>query len=258
MKITFLGSGTSTGVPEIGCCCEVCCSTDMRDKRLRASALVETEGKHILIDCGPDFRMQCLKNCITRIDSVLITHEHYDHVGGLDDLRPVCRGKAIDVYAEEYVADAIETRIPYVFRKHKYPGVPELHLHRITEAPFCIERITIIPIRLMHACLPIFGYRIKDMAYLTDLKRLPEEEYGKLKDLEILVINALRKEEHLSHASLKEALDIIERIKPGKAYLTHMSHRMGLHEKIEKELPENVHFAYDRLVIQTNPPIYIR
>ena len=249
MKIRFLGTGTSTGNPEIGCRCEVCTSTDKRDIRFRASALIETEGKRILIDCGPDFRMQMLKTLetdyFTHLDGVLVTHEHYDHVGGLDDLRAFSHKEAITIYAEDFVAEAIHTRMPYVFQKHKYPGIPKLKLHVIENKPFSVSGIEIIPVRLMHAELPIFGFRIGKMAYLTDLKTIPEEEYEKLQNLDVLVINALRREEHISHQNLEQALEQIERIHPHRAYLIHVSHRFGLHAVMEKALPENVFIASD-------------
>jgi phosphoribosyl 1,2-cyclic phosphate phosphodiesterase len=253
LKIRFLGTGTSTGNPEIGCRCEVCTSTDPKDRRFRASALIETEGKHILIDCGPDFRMQMLETfetgAFSRLDGVLITHEHYDHVGGLDDLRTFCRAGAVDIYAEQNVTAAIRTRMPYVFRKHKYPGVPDLNLHVIENRVFSVSGIEIIPIRLMHGNLPIFGYRIGRIAYLTDLKTIPETEYAKLQDLDVLVINALRKNDHISHETIDDALKNIERIGPGKACLIHMSHSFGLQEVVQKTLPENVFIAYDGLEI---------
>lgn len=249
MRIIFLGTGTSTGIPEIGCQCEVCTSRDPRDRRLRASILVETEGKRILIDCGPDFRWQVITNKIYHLDAVLVTHEHYDHVGGLDDLRPFCREKGVDIYAEENVAEAIKTRIPYAFREHKYPGVPNLALHTIDTRPFTAAGVTVIPIRVVHAKLPILGFRIGKMAYLTDLKSLPYEEYAKLENLDVLIIDALRKGEHPSHASLDEALAVVREIRPRDAYLIHMSHRIGLHAVVEKELPSRVYYSYDGLSV---------
>ncbi len=249
MKITFLGTGTSTGNPEIGCSCEVCTSKDPHDWRLRASALVETNGKRLLIDCGPDFRMQMLTHSVTKLDAVLITHEHYDHVGGLDDLRPFCREKGVDIYAEDNVAYAIETRMPYAFSHFKYPGVPDLELHRITDQPFDAAGIHIIPIRIIHGKLPILGFRIGNFAYLTDLKYISDEEVLKLQGVDTLVIDALRKGNHPTHEGLEDALQNIERISPNVAYLIHMSHKIGLYEKIEKELPPKVHYAYDGLEI---------
>jgi phosphoribosyl 1,2-cyclic phosphate phosphodiesterase len=253
MKIRFLGTGTSTGNPEIGCRCAVCTSSDKRDWRFRASALLEVEDKRLLLDCGPDFRMQMLKTLeseyFTDLDGVLLTHEHYDHVGGLDDLRIFCRKGALPVYAEECVADAIRSRLSYVFEKHKYPGIPNLTLIPVENQPFYVSEIKIIPIRLMHGLLPILGYRVGNWAYLTDLKTIPEEEFDKLKDLDILIINALRIKEHIAHQSLPQALQNIKKINPQRAYLTHVSHHFGLHSVMERNLPENVFIAYDGLVI---------
>ena len=251
MKIIFLGTGTSTGVPEIGCQCKVCTSKDKRDWRLRTSAVIEIEGNRILIDCGPDFRWQVIKNKIYRLDGVLITHEHYDHVGGLDDLRPFCRYGEVNVYAEENVAYAIKTRIPYVFAANKYPGVPNINLHSITLEPFEVAGIRIVPIRLMHGKLPIVGYRIGELAYLTDLKTIPESEFSKLEGVKILVINALRQDsKHPTHAGLDEAIAYINRIQPQESYLIHESHKIGLYAEVEKILPPHVHLAYDNLVIE--------
>lgn len=253
MKITFLGTGTSTGIPEIGCTCEVCTSMDVRDKRLRASVLVETEGKRLLIDCGPDFRWQAIRSGFSELDGVLVTHEHYDHVGGLDDLRPFCHKKGVDIYAEANVADAIRTRIPYVFRENKYPGIPKLTLHLVNERDtFMVSGVPVIPIRVMHNKLPILGYRIGNFAYLTDMKYLPEAEFDKLKGVDILVIDALKKTEHLSHLAVNEALMNIRRIAPRSAYLIHMSHRVGLHAVVEKELPSHIHYSFDGLVVDTD------
>lgn len=248
MRVKFLGTGTSTGNPEIGCQCEVCKSTDPKDNRLRASVLITTKGKRILIDCGPDFRQQVMNEEFLKFDGILITHEHYDHIGGLDDLRPFCKLGDVELYAENNVLDALKTRMPYCFEEKRYPGVPVLNLNKIElDKPFNIEGIEIIPIRLMHYQLPIFGYRIANFAYLTDVKYIPDEEFSKLKDLDVLVIDALRIEEHISHENLEEALDSIKRIAPKKAYLTHMSHQIGLHEDVQKTLPHNVFLSYDGL-----------
>ena len=216
MKITILGSGTSTGVPEIGCKCLVCTSSDPRDNRLRCSGLIETEGLRILIDCGPDFREQMIRlNDFKPLDGVLITHEHYDHVGGLDDLRPFCRFRDVPVYAEQYTAERLRQRIP----------------------------------RVMHGKLPILGYRIGKMAWITDMLTMPGAEYDLLQGLDVLVMNALRPQPHNTHQNLKEALDNAQRIGAGETYFIHMSHHMGLHADAERLLPPHVHFAYDGMRI---------
>lgn len=250
MKIEFLGTGTSTGIPQIGCKCEVCTSIDNKDKRLRTSALISVNNKNILIDCGPDFRQQILRTGVTSLDAVLITHAHYDHTAGFDDLRPFCNNRPVPIYLETSVAQAIRTRMPYCFTEKKYPGVPNLQLKEISIAPFSINGIQIIPIRAMHYKLPILGYRIGDMAYITDMLTLPEEEYQKLSGLKILVVNALRITEHISHQSLSQALNVIERVSPQKAYLIHMSHQMGLHEHVAPQLPDNVYLSYDGLTVE--------
>ncbi|MFV0417350.1 MAG: MBL fold metallo-hydrolase [Dysgonomonas sp.] len=251
MKIKFLGTGTSTGVPEIGCQCEVCTSQDIKDRRLRASVLINIESTNILIDCGPDFRQQILSEPFRRIHGVLVTHEHYDHMSGLDDLRPFAKLGDLEIYSNEITLNALKKRMPYSFAEHRYPGVPALNLHEINaDEVFCIEEVEIQPVNIMHYRLPILGYRIGDFAYLTDVKVIPEEEFEKLKGLDTLVINALRTGEHIAHLSLSEALKLIERIAPQKAYLTHMSHQIGLHEEVQKTLPDNVFLAYDGLELE--------
>lgn len=256
MKIRFLGTGTSTGNPEVGCKCIVCLSADKKDKRFRSSVLVEINSKYILIDCGPDFHMQMLetfkKTPFEQLEGVLITHEHYDHVGGLDDLRCFTRNKrVISIYAESYTSTKLKERFPYIFDDNEwYPGVPNLKMHFIKkDEPFDISGIKIIPINLLHGRKPILGYRIDNFAYLTDLKTIPDSEFEKLKGLSILVINALREKPHATHANIKEALRYIDIIKPHRAYLTHVCHDFGLHEDAQKKMPQDVFIAYDELEI---------
>lgn len=251
MQITFLGTGTSTGIPQIGCTCPVCTSADPKDNRLRTSAVVSVNGKNILIDCGPDFRQQVLRAGIGRIDAVLVTHIHYDHTGGIDDLRPFGDKHSLPIYLEPSVAEGIRTRLPYCFGDHRYPGVPNIRLQEIGVEPFSIEDIEVTPIRVMHYKLPILGYRIGGLVYITDALTIPDEEYAKMRQVDVLVINALRKQPHLSHQTLAEALRVIERVQPREAYLVHMSHHMGLTAEVEKELPPHVHFAYDGLVVES-------
>lgn len=252
MQITFLGTGTSTGVPEVGCRCEVCRSEDRKDKRLRCSSLIVTDGGlRLLVDCSPDFREQCLRYAIDQVDAVVVTHEHYDHVGGIDDLRPFCRDGSLPLYAEEYVCDRLKERLPYCFGPNRYPGVPDITLHPLSLEPFHIGEERIVPIRLLHGRLPIFGYRIGRMAYLTDLSVLPEEEYEKLEGVEVLVIAALRRQAHVAHQSLDAALQKIRRIAPSRgSYLIHFSHALGRHEEVSGELPPNVFLSYDGLHLE--------
>jgi phosphoribosyl 1,2-cyclic phosphate phosphodiesterase len=244
MELLFLGTGTSTGVPQIGCKCKVCTSTDLKDKRLRASVLITEGEQKILIDCGPDLRQQLIEHQIYSLSAILLTHEHYDHVGGLDDVRPL--GKA-NVYAERKVLNVIQRNMPYSFAENKYPGVPRIHLHEIDENKFVVNNLEIQPIRVMHAALPILGFRIGKIAYLTDVKTIGEKSIELLKELDILVINALRTFEHISHITLEEALILAKKIGARETYFTHISHDLGLHKEVNIQLPSNVHLAFDGL-----------
>ena len=246
MYVKILGSGTSTGVPQIGCNCPVCTSNDPRDNRLRTSVIVETEDARILIDCGPDFREQMLRMPFKKIDGVLITHEHYDHVGGLDDLRPFCRFGAIPIYSESNVADKLRSRMPYCFVEHTYPGVPNIPLCELTAGnPFFINHTEILPFRIFHGNLPILGYRIGKLAYITDMLFMPEESYTQLAGVDVLVINALRIASHPTHQNLEEALLVARRINARETYFIHMSHDIGLHSVAQQRLPKSFSLAFD-------------
>jgi phosphoribosyl 1,2-cyclic phosphate phosphodiesterase len=249
VKITFLGTGTSQGVPVVACPCEVCHSTDERDKRLRSSVLIEVDGMNLIIDAGPDFRQQMLNANVTQLSAILLTHEHYDHISGLDDIRAFnwVLKKSIDIYAEVRVQQSIKNIFSYVFAENKYPGIPEMTLHTVDETAFYINKTKVIPIRGMHLNLPVLGFRIGNFAYLTDFKTLKDEEIKKLTGLDILVVNALRRETHVSHLTLNEASSLVERIKPSVAYLTHISHQMGTYCEISKSLPSSIFMAYDGL-----------
>lgn len=250
-NILFLGTGTSQGVPVIACSCKVCCSTDKRDKRLRTSALIQVNGKNILIDAGPDFRQQLLRENITHLDAILITHEHKDHIAGLDDVRAInyVTGKPIDIYAERRVLNAIKSDFAYAFAKVRYPGVPEMNLHEIEGETFTVAGISVTPIRVMHMHLPIYGFRIGAVTYITDANFIEESELEKAKGSEVLVLNALRYKEHLSHYTLPQALTVANKINATKTYFTHISDQMGLHSEVQAQLPPNIYLAYDGLKV---------
>lgn len=249
MKVTFLGTGTSQGVPLIGCNCEVCRSTHEKDKRLRSSILIEDDGKTFVIDTGPDFRQQMLREDVKRLDAVIFTHEHRDHIAGLDDIRAFnfIMKTAIDIYADDNVERALRTTLWYIFSEDKYPGIPEVTLHHIDGKPFSIGQTKFIPIQVMHHKLPIWGFRVNNFTYITDANFIPEEEKKKIYGSEVLVLNALRKEKHISHFTLDEAIETIKELNPEQAYLTHISHQLGKHEDIERELPPHIRLAYDGL-----------
>jgi phosphoribosyl 1,2-cyclic phosphate phosphodiesterase len=249
MKITFLGTGTSTGNPQILCECRTCKSEDPKDIRLRSSVYIETDDVSVLIDCGPDFRYQSLRSGIKKIDAVLLTHEHYDHVGGLDDLRPFCKSKDLPLFSSKRVLKKVQEYMPYSFSKNPYSGVPVFELNEVNDEVFSINNTSIVPVRLFHYKLEVLGFRINDFAYLTDFNHIEKSELDKLRGLKVLVIDALRKEKHISHNSLDESLRVIEMIKPEKSWLIHMSHDMGLHKEVEGELPENISLSWDNLEI---------
>ncbi|MBP3758051.1 MAG: MBL fold metallo-hydrolase [Prevotella sp.] len=252
MRVTLLGTGTSGGVPSIGCQCEVCRSTDPHDKRLRCSALLETETTRVLIDCGPDFRQQVLPLPFQRFDGILLTHIHYDHVSGIDDLRPFCVFGDINIYANQGTVDGLKTTMPYCFTEHLYPGVPRLNLHVAQpHVPFTIGDIDIMPIEVMHHALPILGFRIGSFAYITDMKTINEGELPYLMGVKTMVVNALRfAPEHHSHQTVDEAIAFVRRVGAKHAYLIHPSHHIGLHKKVNAQLPQGIELAYDGQVIE--------
>ena len=249
MKVTFLGTGTSQGIPIIGSSHPVCLSTNKKDKRLRVSILVEWDDFAYVIDCGPDFRYQILRANCSKIDGIVFTHEHADHVAGLDDIRPFCfRQGPLPIYAHKRVIKAFHERFAYIFEtKNRYPGAPSVSTFEIKNEPFLLGNLNIIPINLYHDKLQVFGFRFKNLAYLTDVKTIEKEEIKKLQGLDVLIVSALRIEPHQSHFNLEEALEFIDLIKPKKAYLTHISHMLGFHDDVQQILPENVFLAYDNL-----------
>jgi phosphoribosyl 1,2-cyclic phosphate phosphodiesterase len=254
LRATFLGTGTSQGVPVITCNCEVCKSVDYRDKRLRSSMYVETDNFKIVVDTGPDFRQQMLRERISELDAVLYTHEHKDHTAGLDDIRSFNfhQKKEMPVYGLAPVLGQLKQEFAYIFSGKKYPGIPQVSLNEIKNESFEINGESILPIQVMHHKLPVFGFRIQDFTYITDANYISEEEKEKIKGSEILVLNALQKEPHISHFTLNEAIDLANELGAKKTYLTHISHRLGLHAEVSQELPENVELAWDGLKVSIN------
>lgn len=251
IKVTFLGTGTSTGVPVITCDCPVCISKNPRDKRLRTSILIEINHRAFVIDCGPDFRIQMLRENVSDLDAVLFTHEHRDHIAGLDDVRAFnyVLNKRIDIYGTDHVIEAIVTEFPYIFSASRYFGAPQLNIHPIADEPFTICDVVFTPIRVLHEKLPVTGFRVGDFTYITDASFIPEEEKDKIRGSKVIVLNALRNSKHVSHFSIGEAVQLIQEFKPEAAFLTHMSHFIGLHDEVNLRLPEPVKLAYDGLKI---------
>jgi phosphoribosyl 1,2-cyclic phosphate phosphodiesterase len=250
MQITFLGTGTSGGVPILTCDCQVCRSLDFRDKRLRVSVHIEIEGKSFVIDTGPDFRQQALRERISKVDAVIFTHEHRDHTAGLDDIRPYnyLHGiRPLNIYAHARVLEQLQLDYAYIFVGNKYPGLPLVNLQEVDNQAFMIENVQFQPIQVMHFKLPVLGFRINDFTYITDANFIADEELEKIKGTKILVLNALQKEPHISHFTLQEAIEVAQKIGAEKTYFTHISHKLGLHDEVEKALPENVYLAYDGL-----------
>lgn len=254
MKVTFLGTGTSQGVPVIACDCEICKSLDFRNKRLRSSIYIETDQTKLVVDTGPDFRQQMLRERITELDAVLFTHEHKDHTAGLDDIRSFNfhQKKEIPAYGLASVLGQLKQEFAYIFSEKKYPGIPQVSLNEIKNAPFSINGESIIPIEVMHHKLPVFGFRIQDFTYITDANHISDEEKEKIKGSKILVLNALQKQPHISHFTLDEAIELAQEIGAEKTYLTHISHRLGLHAEVSEELPENIELAWDGLKVSIN------
>lgn len=252
MKVIFLGTGTSQGVPVIGCQCNVCTSVDFRDNRLRSSIFVEIGDVHLVVDTGPDFRQQMLRARVNQLDAVLFTHAHKDHTAGMDDIRSYNfkQKKDMPIYARSEVQAQLKQEFSYIFSESKYPGIPKVALNTLDGNPFEIGGQTIIPIEVMHHKLPVYGFRFGDFTYITDANHIPEEEKEKIKGSKIIVLNALQKEDHISHFTLDEAVELMQELNPEKGYLTHISHRLGLHMEVAAELPDNVELAWDGLQLE--------
>lgn len=251
MKVTFLGTGTSQGVPVIGCDCDICQSLDYRDKRLRSSVLIEYNNQNIVIDTGPDFRQQMLRERTQKLDFILFTHSHKDHTAGLDDVRAFNFKQGIDMplYGTAAVLKQLKTEYYYAFLEKKYPGTPNLQLNEITEAPFEANGIKIIPLPVTHLHMPVFGFRIGNFSYITDANSIPDNTYERLQGTDVLVLNALQIEEHISHFTLDQAIEIAQKVGARKTYFTHISHKLGLHKTISNKLPENIELGFDGLII---------
>jgi phosphoribosyl 1,2-cyclic phosphate phosphodiesterase len=251
LRVTFLGTGTSGGVPMIACNCVVCSSESERDKRLRSSILVESHNTTLVVDTTPDFRTQMLRENVKKLDAVIFTHPHKDHIAGLDDIRAYnfFQQKPMDVYANPLTQEALRRDYYYIFSEKKYPGIPSIDLHTISNEPFTVGDIPVIPILVHHLKMPVLGFRFGNFTYITDANRIDQEEKEKIKGSGVLVVNALRKKEHISHFNLQEAINLVEELKIPTAYFTHISHQLGLHDEISKELPSNIHLAYDGLQI---------
>ncbi len=252
MQLTFLGTGTSVGVPAIGCTCKVCRSQDQHDKRLRCSALIETEATRILIDTGPDFRQQMLSQPFRKIDAVLMTHIHYDHAGGIDDLRPFCQFGEVNVYANEGTAHGLMQTVPYCFAEHRYPGAPSINLHAIpAHRPLQVNELTVVPFVVNHGKLPIFGFRIGPLAYITDMKTIDDEELSYVQGAQTLVVNALRfAPDHHAHQNVDDAIRFARKVGACQTWLVHSCHDIGLHEEVNRQLPPDIQLAYDGQVIE--------
>ncbi|MEO6845534.1 MAG: MBL fold metallo-hydrolase [Ginsengibacter sp.] len=251
LSITFLGTGTSGGVPMIACGCEICTSTNEKDKRLRSSILVQSRNTTLVVDTTPDFRTQMLRENVKKLDAVLFTHPHKDHIAGLDDIKAYnfFQHKPMEVYANTLTQEGLKREFHYIFSENKYPGIPNINLNTITDKPFTVGDIPVIPILVFHLKMPVLAFRFGDFTYITDANRIDESEKEKIKGSKIIVVNALRKKEHISHFNLREAIDLVEELKIPKAYFTHISHQLGLHHEINNELPENIQLAFDGLKI---------